>query len=197
MASRYGEYKYFKSMEGEDVFFFGRVSSTMDIAGEFIKEGRTAVIVADEQARGRGRYGRFWFSPGGGLYFSWAMKGEGRMPFFISELAAFSLLETIRFFKIICNIKFPNDIISENGKKLAGILIEKKGSFYNIGIGINVNNNVSFADSATSMCLAAGKPFYEKEGILRRFILLFNANKKQFTENEVKCLKKWSDNLIK
>jgi len=46
------------------------VNSTNEKAKEMLDEGleEGAVIVAERQADGRGRYGRAWSSPAGGLY---------------------------------------------------------------------------------------------------------------------------------
>ena len=190
------EFKYCRLMEQESVYWFGSVSSTMDVAVYLIEDGITGIIVAEEQTSGRGRYGKKWFSPSGGLYCSWVMKAEERFPFFLSEVVALSLVETMRFFRIICNIRFPNDIISQ-GKKLAGILIERKEDFYNVGIGINVNNKVSCVESGISMNLILDRTIDEIEEVLKRFIICLHINKKNFSENENFYLKKWSDNLIK
>ncbi|HNS32950.1 MAG TPA: biotin--[acetyl-CoA-carboxylase] ligase [bacterium] len=191
------EFRLYESVEGEDVYWFHRVVSTMDTACGLIKNGSAGIIAADEQTCGRGRYGKSWFSLPGGLYFSWITREEERFPFFLSELVTLSLVETMSSFGIICNIKLPNDIITCDKKKLAGILIEKKGEFYNIGVGINVNNRMDVIETGISMSMLLGRPLDDRTEILKRFISRFHINKKNFSEKEEFYLGKWSVNLIK
>ena len=70
------------------------------------------------------------------------------------------------------SIKWPNDILSEN-KKICGLLIENlyRGQKHNgsiVGIGLNVNQ-LEFPDlkRASSMQLAAGRPFVVEEVMMR------------------------------
>jgi|GEM_PF-951206 len=193
----HGEFISCGILEGETIYRFGIVPSTMDIASLLIDKGRTGIILASEQSRGRGRYGKKWFSSMGGLYFSWAVAEEERFAFYLTELASLSLLESIMSFGIICRIKFPNDIIWKESRKIAGILIEKKGSFYNIGIGINVNNPLHDIETGISMGIILGRTVEDPEEILSRFITLFRKNSESFAEDEDSCMKKWSNNLIK
>ncbi len=54
------------------IFYFDKISSTMDIAHILANKGypHGTVIVAEEQTQGRGRFKRKWHSPKGGLWFS-------------------------------------------------------------------------------------------------------------------------------
>ena len=125
-------------------------SSTQDRARENVKsrEGPgTHVVVADEQAAGRGRLGRRWHAPAGAsllLTVTVPMspaRARGVEP--ITAYAAVALLEAIqRVSDIEPALKWPNDAVLA-GRKLAGILVERfdapHGSFVLIGIGLNVN----------------------------------------------------------
>lgn len=108
-----------------------------------------SVIVADTQAKGRGRYRRSWSSGKGGLYFSIILKRQ------VSESSSLSLFTLIaalavrsgikKIAGISSAIKWPNDILI-GGRKVAGILVESlitgKVAFVIIGIGINANNSL-------------------------------------------------------
>ena len=55
-----------------DIHHHDRIGSTSDEARRLAAEGAAhgTVVHADEQAAGRGRFGRTWFSPPGNLYLS-------------------------------------------------------------------------------------------------------------------------------
>ncbi|QGT99090.1 Biotin operon repressor / Biotin--protein ligase [Candidatus Syntrophocurvum alkaliphilum] len=113
---------------------------------EKVLEEGTAII-AKEQTNGKGRVGRKWESPSGGLWFSIVLIPN----LTIQEIALLSLVFSHAVSNALnsylptkCNIKWPNDIYYNN-KKIAGILLEMSGEIDEInylicGIGINVNN---------------------------------------------------------
>lgn len=115
--------------------------------------------VSTVQTSGRGRLGRRWISPPGGLYLSVLLrldppKGAGGMDSLtaLSPLSALAVRTSLQgFYRTPVSIKWPNDVITANGK-LVGILVEFKS--LNIaahdagttragcvvfGIGVNVN----------------------------------------------------------
>lgn len=184
-----------EEIESIPVYYFGSVISTMDVTEDFLREGKTGIVVAEEQVSGKGRYGRKWFSPRGGLYLSWILKEEALYPLFLSEMISLSIVEAMRYFGIDCRIKLPNDIITE-GKKIAGILIVKKDKWYITGIGINVNNPVEDKDQQVAMKDIIGE-YIDKKSVLEKFIKIFLRYKKDFYKNSSKPLKQWSEYLIK
>ncbi len=100
-------------------------------------------VIADRQTGGRGRLGRSFFSPDGGLYFSASYPLTGRetnIPF-LTLLAGLCVSEAIEEQTGVKTlIKWPNDIYL-SGKKLGGILCELvSGRTLTavVGIGINV-----------------------------------------------------------
>jgi BirA family biotin operon repressor/biotin-[acetyl-CoA-carboxylase] ligase len=134
---------------GRNVFAYGTVQSTNDLAAQLAEAGvyEGTIVTAEEQTRGRGRLGRNWYSPyGAGVYVSVVLR-----PDFAAEkapgtsiMAALALAETL---SDICpgavQIKWPNDILLD-GKKVAGILTELSadGGRINhliVGVGVNVN----------------------------------------------------------
>ena len=54
------------------IFNFTKIESTNDFARSLITEHKIfkGIIIADEQTKGRGRYGNQWSSPKGNLYFT-------------------------------------------------------------------------------------------------------------------------------
>jgi BirA family biotin operon repressor/biotin-[acetyl-CoA-carboxylase] ligase len=97
------------------------------------------LVVSGEQTAGRGRFGRTWASPPGGLYLSLlltlpapptddsAAQDLSRLASLspLAALASYVALQSFAAFPL--SIKWPNDLISEKGK-LVGILVETKMS---------------------------------------------------------------------
>ncbi|MGL4651904.1 biotin--[acetyl-CoA-carboxylase] ligase [Cetobacterium sp.] len=109
-------------------------------------------IIANEQTNGRGRKGRYFFSPKDtGIYMSIILKPELISldnPLKVTIATAVALTKSI---DELCNkntlIKWVNDIYID-GKKIAGILTEattdfESGTIQNIIIGIGINFNTS------------------------------------------------------
>ncbi len=124
------------------------VSSTQDYAKRLAAEGAPegTVVVARIQERGRGRLGRRWLSPEGGLWFSLILR-PSCAPARVSGLtllAAVSVTEAINAkTSVNAGIKWPNDILI-GGKKLGGILTEMTAAmnvvdYVVLGVGLNVN----------------------------------------------------------
>jgi BirA family transcriptional regulator, biotin operon repressor / biotin---[acetyl-CoA-carboxylase] ligase len=180
-------------IQGISVYHYGKVVSTMDTAEEILRKGKTGIVTATEQSRGKGRYGREWFSRPGGLYFSWILKSM-EVPH-LSELLSLTTVKSLYFFGIICKIKMPNDIIMD-GKKIAGILIVKKRDVYVAGVGINVNNETGEASERISIKQILNREVVIDE-VLEQFIKTFLTSKKQFAENGRLSLQDWSKYLIK
>ncbi len=132
---------------GFEVFYLRKTFSTMDYAKEALTYGGylKAVIVTEEQIKGRGRKGRKWVSPKGGLWVTIVTPVPQSMLELISMIAGLSVVLTIKeLYGLNVKLKWPNDIVYL-GFKLGGILIENElhGSkvVSLIGIGLNCNNN--------------------------------------------------------
>nr|NJM04911.1 biotin--[acetyl-CoA-carboxylase] ligase [Desulfobacula sp.] len=108
-----------------------------------------SVVIAENQTTGRGRLRRQWSSSRGGLWFTLILRPEvpAVMSYLYNFAASLCLSRTLnRLFNLDVRVKWPNDLLL-NGRKLAGLLseMETKGDmaeFINIGIGLNVNNEV-------------------------------------------------------
>jgi BirA family biotin operon repressor/biotin-[acetyl-CoA-carboxylase] ligase len=131
---------------------FNDVGSTNDLARKYIEEKNDIgfAITAEIQTAGQGQGGTFWESPRGGLWTSIAIKPtiELQSIGLIPLLSAISLVKALEKFNIESTLKWPNDILSSNFKKLGGILVETKVSQFSlnyiiIGIGLNTNNKIA------------------------------------------------------
>jgi BirA family biotin operon repressor/biotin-[acetyl-CoA-carboxylase] ligase len=136
---------------GRSVFFSSVVGSTNEWAKELAAYGAAegTVAVAETQTCGRGRLGREWFSPGGGLWFSVVLRPELKPVeavglVFVSGLAVADVLRELYGLK--SETKWPNDVLV-NGRKVCGILTEmntigEKVNYVIVGIGVNANFDV-------------------------------------------------------
>ena len=135
--------------QGMDVIFAGnRVDSTNTEALRRLGDGAAPpfVLIAGEQTRGRGRRGRSFYSPRGGLYMTVALPGIFPVAALTGLTAHAALcvcfaLEEIAH--ISPGIKWINDILLD-GKKIAGILTEadvdaESGDAGHVRVGIGVN----------------------------------------------------------
>lgn len=149
-----GDVLSLESLAGQTPRLVGRVihvlrsvGSTNATARQLALEGSPegTVVLAEEQTEGRGRNGRSFLSPPGGVYLSVVLRPD------IPPAAAtrFTLLTAVALSEALeesaglaPRIKWPNDILLPDGK-VAGILMELAGredhvEFIVAGLGINV-----------------------------------------------------------
>jgi BirA family transcriptional regulator, biotin operon repressor / biotin---[acetyl-CoA-carboxylase] ligase len=115
-----------------------------------------ATAVADFQAAGRGRLGRRWVAPPGANVLLSTVLREGLRA---DRLGLLSLAAAVAVGEVVgpaWRLKWPNDLVDESGRKLAGILAEAewtdgRPSFVVVGIGINVH---AHPPDVPSVCLA-------------------------------------------
>jgi len=147
--------------------FFDTAESTMDIARELARKDCPdfTVVIAETQTSGRGRMDRSWWSPKGGLYFTLVIRPHlsPAMSPLVNFGTAFVLARALQdFCDVDARVKWPNDILI-HGRKVSGMLSEMEAagdqvSFVNIGIGINMNNDLPpDLPSATSIKNISGK----------------------------------------
>jgi BirA family biotin operon repressor/biotin-[acetyl-CoA-carboxylase] ligase len=135
--------------------------STNDEAARVARAGARhgTIVIAEVQRAGRGRDGRAWASPRGGLYLSAVV----RPPLPLADVPPMTLAigigvcEAARAAGAPAVLKWPNDVLVA-GKKLAGVLVEaqSQGSRLEaaiVGIGVNLEGPVdpSIADRAVAL----------------------------------------------
>ena len=147
------EQKIRKSMEQNPLLYalhmLPETDSTNRVAKELAKNGAPegTLVVAGRQSMGRGRLGRSFFSPEGGIYMSLVLRPRiaPEQAVLVTTCAAVAVARAI---EKICGeaagIKWVNDIFV-NGKKVCGILAEAgfgeeatQPDYIILGIGINV-----------------------------------------------------------
>jgi len=158
------------------------IGSTNDRVKELAAEGASegSMVVSLAQEAGRGRRGRTWSSPSGGLYFSLLLRPDDamlrRLP--VTLLGGLAAVQTLEEHDVPATLKWPNDV-HVKGRKVAGILGEmdrdEAGHRLVLGVGINVETDLSalpeeVADLATSVAAARGGEAPAPEVLLQGFL---------------------------
>ncbi|HKZ62954.1 MAG TPA: biotin--[acetyl-CoA-carboxylase] ligase, partial [Thermoplasmata archaeon] len=130
---------------GRRILRFDAVESTNDTAKELLGEGAEegTVIVAERQVAGRGRHGRAWFSPPGGLYCSIVLKGDETSARLLTLATGIPVVKALRHWSVLATLKWPNDVVFRD-RKIGGVLCEGvyRHDTYWVVAGIGVNTNV-------------------------------------------------------
>lgn len=145
----------------QEIIILDEVASTNGYALQMLADGTLrdgAVIIANRQTAGRGRFKRPWFSEDG-----LALTVVVVSPELPHRLGPVTLNAGVAVAKGLKNVtgrdfylKYPNDVMSdkEGGKKVAGILVEVKpaqgGTALIVGIGVNVGQ-IRFPDELASI----------------------------------------------
>jgi BirA family biotin operon repressor/biotin-[acetyl-CoA-carboxylase] ligase len=150
---------------GHTIEFHAQIGSTNDRARSALDEpgGDGLAVVADLQTAGRGRRGRGWVSPPGVNL----MVTVGLRPRF--EQGAAGLLGIVSALAVrdACaamlpgvelRVKWPNDVVAADGRKLAGLLVEtslEDGRVADAVIGAGINVNWLHADMPADVSVRA------------------------------------------
>jgi len=174
---------------GQQIIYPPQIGSTNVELKRLAQEGAAEglLYLTDEQTAGKGRLNRSWQAPpGSSLLMSllfrparWVKPHEVQR---LTMLCALALAEAVEHCTgITARLKWPNDLLSTEGKKLAGVLTEfelngEELSWVVVGMGLNVNVDFSQVEShdplsqtATSLSTLVGHAV-EREPILRNFL---------------------------
>lgn len=149
------------------LYLLDSVTSTQDRIQELGAQGASAgtAVLAAEQTAGRGRRGRHWHAPRGGLWLSVLCRPTSEAAFEVLSLrvalAAAGVLEQ-HAGRVAVEVKWPNDLMLD-GRKLGGILCEahwqdEKVAWVAVGIGINLANPVPVELQDQAVTLGAYAP---------------------------------------
>lgn len=189
ILSAQGIMKYLPSeYQNMDIRVERETESTNAAVREYAEQGMQEgfLLVAGEQTKGRGRYGRTFFSPQGtGVYFSLLLRPKGvlaQQGTGLTAMAAVAMCEAVKELSgKPTGIKWVNDIYV-NGKKVCGILTEAsmglesgRLDYVILGVGVNVYSpETGFPESLIDK---AGVVFDEMQDDMKnRLIALFLEN---------------------
>ncbi len=140
-------------------------------------------VVADEQTAGRGRDGRAWASPPGGLWVTsvWPLTGppDPLLGLRLGLAVRDALAEFLPDHASVLRLKWPNDIILDD-RKLGGVLTEtvsgraaehpQRAALVGVGVNVNVDRSAlpePIRRDAASMHEFTGTPV-DPEPLLQR-----------------------------
>ncbi len=153
---------------------FRGVSSTQDTAKGFVHNNEEVAISSLQQKHGKGRQGRLWYSPLGGLYVSLLLFPRTRLTSIplLASLTIVKVLEDYNFSRL--SILWPNDVLLNN-KKVCGIICEQFKGAIICGIGLNVNIERFSRQlcNATSLKIESERDF-DIDEILKHIVGKFN-----------------------
>lgn len=154
-------------MLGRTIRCCGQVDSTFKVMRALEREGvlHGAVVTAEEQTEGRGRFDRKWESrEGAGLYFNLLLRPNippQNAPHIIPSVAV-GVCSALRAMGFDAHIKWPNDVVISS-RKVCGMLAEmaldsERLRFVSVGIGLNVGQTledfpVELRDKAGSLAM--------------------------------------------
>lgn len=115
---------------------------------------------ADAQDGGRGRLGRSWESPKGNLFASVIVRLRDSDPSpaglaFVTAVAAYDAVRHMAP-QVDIRLKWPNDILTHDGSKLCGILLERAADAVVVGVGLNLVWHPQNLDRKVSDLLTLG-----------------------------------------
>ncbi|KYC53182.1 MAG: putative biotin ligase [Candidatus Methanofastidiosum methylothiophilum] len=189
---------------GKKILFFEEVDSTNNKAKQIaLDEKEGAVVISEIQTSGRGRRGREWQSPKGGIYVSFILKpniSPQRAPQ-LTLVSSLALVETLNAIdgNLNAKIKWPNDVLIK-GKKISGILTElsadmEKINYIVVGVGVNINTDInSLPETATSLKLEMREEISVKL-FLKSFLEHYDSVYQEYLDGGInQIIQRWKDN---
>ena len=188
------------------IYRYKSLPSTNDFMKEMNGEvglAEGAVVVCENQEKGKGVCGRWESENGKNLTFSIFLKPHSLNisdQQYLNYLVALSISQFLDQFITKVQIKWPNDILIDS-KKVAGVLIEntfegKKIKNCIVGIGLNVNQSHfnKFSRTPTSIGKEANKQF-DLNSFLNDFLELFFKNYTRLLHSKNKLKEEYLDRL--
>ena len=193
--------KHVKIKSKYQIQYIESINSTNEYAWNLVANNihLPAIVITKNQTNGKGQRDNKWFSSlNKSLTFSLIINENSQCDQLLSLKIGIAIIEAInKNINIKSHLKWPNDIMINN-KKIGGILIEKKKNKIVIGIGINVNEDLSDMNStiknkSTSLKIAANLSI-ELEILLAMILNEFEFYYNQ--KNYKKIIKKWEENCF-
>ncbi len=135
------------------------------------------VVLSESQTKGRGKGTSRWYSPPGGLWFSFSLDDlQSDLPQKLYVEILGILRDLLADYGVKTKVSRPNDLVVDKNK-IAGALIEQCGDSYIVGLGVNVNNDLSslpkeVRKDATTLMRETGREI-DRSQLLRDFLARF------------------------
>ncbi len=158
------------SVIGKQIYYYAETDSTNRLAKKLAMDGEPegSVVLVERQLAGKGRMGREWSSPSGGIWMSVILRPSlaPHQAQALTLAAAVAAVEaTYNATGVMTGIKWPNDLLLCR-KKISGILTEvsaemERVNYLILGVGFNANipgELFSHLPEAGSLLAQTGKP---------------------------------------
>lgn len=158
---------------------FRTLTSSLDAIHDVAAQGAPAgtVVVVEEQTAGRGRDGRTWRSPIGGVWLGMLLRPpvpvQGALSLRVGLVLA-DVVDDLIGRGAPTRLKWPNDVLVHD-RKIAGILCEGRWQgetlqWLGVGIGVNVANDIPAELAGRAIALHELLPDVRRIDVLDRLI---------------------------
>ena len=183
---------------------FRTLGSSLDAIHDLGAQGAPlgTVVLVEEQTAGRGRDGRTWHSPSGGVWLGMLLRPPPALPSagVLSLRIGLVLADVVEAVLGVrptslsgprAGLKWPNDVLVDE-RKVAGILCESRWQgdalqWLGIGIGINVANEIPAELADLAVALRELRPSVRRIDVLDQLVpalLRLTAHGAQLTQFE-------------
>jgi BirA family transcriptional regulator, biotin operon repressor / biotin---[acetyl-CoA-carboxylase] ligase len=183
---------------------FRTLTSSLDAIHDLGAQGAPSgtVVLAEEQTAGRGRDGRTWRSPPGGVWLGMLLRSPPPLPAagVLSLRVGLVLADVVEATLGVrptslsgprAGLKWPNDVLVDD-RKVAGILCESRWQgdtlqWVGVGIGVNVANDIPAELTQRAVALHELRPVVRRIDVLDLLVpalLRLAAHGGQLTEFE-------------
>ena len=183
------------------VTYLGSLGSTMDEARALARAGAPefSAVLSERQTAGRGRRGRAWQSPAGsGLYLSLVLRPNlplsslGLLPLLVGACLRRAIHAQTGFSGLL---KWSNDLLTPDGRKLAGVLLESEiedgtAKFVVLGIGVNVRVQ-DFPPDLNAAALEEFTAPVNRKALLSTILTELRVQYQRFLETPSSALELW------
>ena len=185
----------------DGVTYLGSVGSTMDEARALARGGAPefSAVLSERQTAGRGRRGRIWQSPAGsGLYLSLVLRPNlslsslGLLPLLVGACLQRAIHAQTGWAGLL---KWSNDLLTPDGRKLAGVLLESEvedgaAKFVVLGIGVNVRVQ-DFPADLNAAALEEFTPNVHRKTLLENILTELRVQYERFLVSPNSALELW------
>ena len=161
---------------------FRQLTSTLDAIHDLGAHAAPAgtTVLAEEQSAGRGRDGRTWHSPPGGVWLGLLLRPERAAPGggggAVAIRAGLAVADAVDALLggPVARLKWPNDVLLDD-RKIAGVLCEGRWQgdrlqWLAVGVGVNVRNALPAAVASRAVALHERLPDVRRIDVLDRLL---------------------------
>ena len=157
---------------------FRELGSTLNAIHDVAPQGAPAgtVVIAEVQTAGRGRDGRTWHSPAGGVWLGMLLRPARAELGVMAVRVGLAVADAVDAMlgRVETRLKWPNDVLLGE-QKLAGILCEGRWhgetlQWLALGVGLNVCNAIPAAVARRAVALGEWLPAVRRLDVLDRLV---------------------------